>query len=232
MAVSCYEWSMSTTAPQAVPPRANLNDRVYETLKRRLVSRELGPGAKVSLHELAASLGVSRSPVHHALTRLVSEGLLNVKSRRGYYVTALSEAAIAEGYDVRLALELQAAEAAVGSVAGERLRRFRELHEATVAAVSHAEWDSANAAFHEHQVDLAGNSLLSRFYRDLSVNLMMQVIRGGKLEGGSYLPTEHAAIVDAYEAGDLDAARTAIRAHIATGRRIALDGIESTGGVL
>ena len=35
---------------------------------------------------------------------------------------------------------------------------------------------------------------------------MMQVIRGGKLEGGSYLPTEHAAIVDAYEAGDLDAA--------------------------
>lgn len=227
---------MSTTAPQAVPPtvppRASLNDRVYETLKRRLVCRELGPGAKVSLHELAVSLGVSRSPVHHALTRLVSEGLLSVKSRRGYYVTALTGSAVAEGYDVRLALELQAAEAAVGQVSGERLHRFRELHEATVAAVSHAEWDSANAAFHEHQVDLAGNSLLSRFYRELSVNLMMQVIRGGKLEGGSYLPTEHAAIVDAYETGDLDAAQKAIRAHIVTGRRIALDAIESTGGVL
>lgn len=234
--VSCYEWRMSTTTPQAVqptvPPRASLNDRVYETLKRRLVCRELGPGAKVSLHELAVSLGVSRSPVHHALTRLVSEGLLSVKSRRGYYVTALTGSAVAEGYDVRLALELQAAEAAVGRVPGERLRRFRELHEATVAAVSHAEWDSANAAFHEHQVDLAGNSLLSRFYRELSVNLMMQVIRGGKLEGGSYLPTEHAAIVDAYETGDLDAAQKAIRAHIVTGRRIALDAIESTGGVL
>ena len=99
-------------------------------------------------------------------------------------------------------------------------------------AVSHEEWDAANAAFHEHQVDLAGNALLSRFYRELSVNLMMQVIRGGKLEGGSYLPTEHRAIVDAYEAGDLEAARTAIRAHIATGRRIALEGIEASGGVL
>ena len=42
---------------------------------------------------------------------------------------------------------------------------------------------------------------------------MMQVIRGGKLEGGSYLPAEHGAIVDAYEAGDLRGARTAIRAH-------------------
>ena len=48
----------------ATVPRTNLNDRVYETLKQRLVQRELGPGEKVSLHELAAELGVSRSPVH------------------------------------------------------------------------------------------------------------------------------------------------------------------------
>ena len=216
----------------SAPARTNLNDRVYETLKSRLVRRELGPGEKVSLHELAASLGVSRSPVHHALTRLVAEGLLTVKSRRGYYVTSLTEAAIAEGYDVRLALELQAAESAVGRVGSDDLRRFRELHEATAAAVSHAEWDSANAAFHEHQVDLAGNVLLSRFYRGISVNLMMQVIRGGQLEGGSYLAAEHGAIVEAYEAGDVAAAQAAIRAHIATGRRIALDAIAATGGVL
>jgi len=218
--------------PVSAPPTTNLNDRVYETLKQRLVRRELGPGEKVSLHELAATLSVSRSPVHHALTRLVAEGLLSVKSRRGYYVTALTESTIAEGYDVRLALELQAAEAAVGRAGRDGLRRFRELHEHTVAAVSHAEWDTANAAFHEHQVDLAANGLLSRFYRELSVNLMMQVIRGGKLEGAEYLPIEHGAIVAAYEAGDLEAAREAIRAHIATGRRIALEAIERTGGVL
>src|SRR5829696_7497493 len=187
----------------------NLNERVYETLKTRLVRRELGPGEKVSLHELATSLGVSRSPVHHALTRLVAEGLLTVKSRRGYYVSPLTEATIAEGYDVRLALELQAAECAVGKVGRAGLRRFRELHDAAADAVSHAEWDTANAGFHEHQVD-----------------------RAGKLEGGSNLPTEHEAIVAAYEAGDLVAAHTAIRTHIGTGRRIALEAIEASGGVL
>jgi GntR family transcriptional regulator, rspAB operon transcriptional repressor len=216
----------------STPPRANLNDRVYETLKARLVRRELGPGEKVSLHELAGSLGVSRSPVHHALTRLVAEGLLSVKSRRGYFVTPLTGAAVADGYDVRLALELHAAERAVGRVGPDGLARFRELLDETAAAVSHAEWDTANAAFHEHQVDLAGNALLSRFYRELSVNLMMQVIRGGRLEAAAGLPEEHGAIVAAYEAGDLAAAHAAIRAHIATGRRIALDAIERTGGVL
>jgi DNA-binding GntR family transcriptional regulator len=212
--------------------RTNLNDRVYDTLKRRFVRREVGPGEKVSLHELAAELGVSRSPVHHALTRLVSEGLLSVKSRRGYYVTPLTQVAVVEGYDVRLALELRAAETAVGHVEREALDRFRELQLASADAVSHEEWDTANAAFHEYQVDLAGNSLLSRFYRELSVNLMMQVIRGGKLEGGAYLATEHEAIVDAYLRDDLDAARAAIAAHIETGRRIALDALEAADGVL
>jgi DNA-binding GntR family transcriptional regulator len=212
--------------------RTNLNDRVYDTLKLRLIRREIGPGEKVSLHELAAELGVSRSPVHHALTRLVSEGLLSVKSRRGYYVTPLTRVAVLEGYDVRLALELRAAEAAVGSVEPEALAHFRALQLASADAVSHEEWDTANAAFHEYQVDLAGNSLLSRFYRELSVNLMMQVIRGGKLEAGAYLATEHEAIVDAYVRGDLDAARAAIAAHIETGRRIALDALGTADGVL
>ena len=74
--------------------------------------------------------------------------------------------------------------------------------------------------------------MLSRFYRELSVNLMMQVIRGGRLEGDEYLVTEHRAIVDAFEAADLTAARAAIRTHIESGQRIALDAIERAGGAL
>jgi DNA-binding GntR family transcriptional regulator len=213
-------------------PRTNLNEHVYCTLRERILSRDPGPGTKLSLHELAAELGVSRSPVHHALTRLVTEGLLSVKARRGYYVTPVTAQALVEGYDVRLGLELHAAERAVGLTDPDRLGRLRELMETTAAAVSHEEWDTANAAFHEQQVDLADNALLSRFYRELTVNLMMQVIRGGRLEAGSYLATEHGAIVEAFEAGDLEAARAAIRTHIETGRRIALDAIEAAGGSL
>jgi DNA-binding GntR family transcriptional regulator len=216
----------------ATAPRTNLNDQVYETLRDRILRRDPGPGTKLSLHELAAELGVSRSPVHHALTRLVTEGLLSVKARRGYYVTPVNVRALNEGYDVRLALELHAAEAAVGFADEADVRRLRELMDSTESAVSHEEWDATNAAFHEHQVDLAGNHLLSRFYRELSVNLMMQVIRGGRLEAGSYLATEHRAIVEGFEAGDLAATHEAIRVHIATGRRIALDAIAESGGVL
>jgi DNA-binding GntR family transcriptional regulator len=215
-----------------VLPRANLNEQVYATLRTRILARQHGPGEKLSLHELAAELGVSRSPVHHALTRLVSEGLLTVKARRGYFVSPITRRAVVEGYEVRLALELHAADIAVETAEDERIAELRARLEATAASISHAEWDTANAAFHETQVDLADNELLSRFYRELSVNLMMQVIRGGRLEQDEYLVTEHTAIVVALESRDRDAARAAIQRHVETGRRIALEAVERSGGTL
>jgi DNA-binding GntR family transcriptional regulator len=212
--------------------RANLNERVYDQLRTRILTRQEPSGAKLSLHALADELGVSRSPVHHALTRLVSEGLLTVQPRRGYYVAPVTARAVAEGYDVRLALELLAAERSVGALEDFQLARFADLLAGTDAAISHEEWDAANAAFHEFQIDLARNALLSRFYRELSVNLMMQVIRGGHVEGHAHLVTEHRRIVDAFSAGAISSAQEAIREHIETGRRIALDAIERAGGVL
>jgi DNA-binding GntR family transcriptional regulator len=211
---------------------ANLNERVYDELRARILTRQEPSGAKLSLHALADELGVSRSPVHQALTRLVSEGLLTVRPRRGYYVTPVTARAVDEGYDVRLALELVAAERAIRDLDESRLARFAELLEATDAAISHEQWDAANAAFHEHQIDLADNALLSRFYRELSVNLMMQVIRGGHVEGHANLVTEHRRIVETFATGELAAAEQAVREHIETGRRIALDAIERAGGEL
>jgi DNA-binding GntR family transcriptional regulator len=210
----------------------HLNERVYDELRLRVLTRQEPAGAKLSLHALATELGVSRSPVHHALTRLVAEGLLTVRPRRGYYVTPVTAQAVDEGYDVRLALELLAAERAVSRIEHAQLVRFAGLLDATDAAISHVEWDSANAAFHEFQIDLAGNTLLSRFYRELSVNLMMQVIRDGTVEGHANLVTEHRRIVEAFAARELGSAQRAIREHIETGRRIALDAIERAGGVI
>ena len=216
----------------ATVPGAHLNEQVYEEIRTRVLTRRHAPGAKLSLHGLATELGVSRSPVHHALTRLVSEGLLTVRARRGYYVTPVTAVALAEGYDVRLALELHAAERTLGKLSAAELGTFRSLLDRTGEAISQHQWDTANAGFHEYQIDLAGNALLSSFYRELSVNLMMQVIRGGRLEGHGQLVTEHRRIVEAFEAGDVDAARRSIRDHIETGRRIAIEALERAGGAL
>jgi len=217
---------------------ANLNEQVYEALRRRLLQREFRPGEKLSLHELATELGVSRSPVHHALTRLVEDGLLTVKARRGYYVTPITTRTLTDAYDVRLALELQAAENVVGRTEEEELVELRRLCDATrdtLDGTSLADpdaFDRANAAFHEYIVDLAGNTLMSKVYRELPVNLLVQVIRSAHPEVGIDLDAEHRAIVTAYEAGDLEAAQAALRAHIASGKRVAMVAANRAGGSL
>lgn len=226
-----------TATPVATIERVDLNDQVYTTLKEWLATRKLAPDEKLSLHELAESFGVSRSPVQHALTRLVSEGLVSVEPRRGHFVTPLTATSVVNAHDVRLALELHAAECTVGRVSPGDLAALRRHLEATLSQVDGRRFldargfIAANQRLHECQVDLAGNSLLSELYRQLAVNLLMERILGDRNDAGA-VGAEHVELVEAFEAGDLARVTAAIRAHVETGRRLALAAIESAGGVL
>lgn len=218
--------------------RVDLNDQVYGTVREWLVNGRLRPGDRLSLHTLAGTLGVSRSPVHHALTRLVSDGLVSVQPRRGYFVTPLTPKLMQDSYDTRLALELMVAERTVGRIPDEDVARLRALMQPTLpsagrdaAEMDPPGWHRANQAFHEFHIELAHNPVLSEVFRSLNVNILMERVLAG--QGGPWLrdvTEEHTAIVAAYERGDLAAAQEALRQHNATSRRIASDAIARAGG--
>jgi DNA-binding GntR family transcriptional regulator len=229
---------VSSPAGRAEIVRLDLNDQVYEAIKARLLTREFGGGAKLSLQTLADELGVSRSPVHHALTRLMTEGLVTSEPR-GYVVRPLTVELMDELYEARSALELHAAVLTVGRVSLEDLMQMRELLEATIVPVrgkkmtDPSEYVHANQAFHEFQVDLAHNSTISQMYRRLCVFQLQErtmLMLGVDVAGGS--SDEHRAIVRAYERGDLAAAQAALRKNLETGRMISRAAIEQAGGLI
>jgi len=218
--------------------RYELNDQVYRSIKERLLTREFGGGAKLGLQALADDLGVSRSPVAHALTRLVADGLV-ISYRRGFHVRPLTAELMTDAHEARLALELHAAELSVKRVSPEELEAFRSRMRLTQIAVheremGHArEYMLANKEFHEFQVDLAGNSFLSDMYRRLCLHQLMErtiLVLGISAAGGS--SEEHEAIVAAFESRDLAAARDALRRNVETGKAIALEALTLAGGVL
>src|SRR6185503_3120137 len=218
--------------------RVDLQDQVYENVKARVLAGDLGPDARLPLQGIADELSVSRTPVHHALTRLVTQRLVDL-DRRGFRVRPVTAKRIEEAHGVRRALELYAAEQTVGRVSAEQLQGLRHLLDETVVCVENLEFVDkhdymlANKAFHEFLVDLAGNEPLSYAYRSLSLHeLMERVLFSGPTRTAGNSTEEHRAIVAAYEAGDLDAARMAIIANIETGQRIAVAMIEASGGVL
>ncbi len=219
--------------PLAKLERVGLADEVYEALRERLVSGSFRSEEKLSLQELALQLGVSRSPVHQALTRLVAEGMLIVRPRRGYFVAPLTSKIVEDAYDVRLALELLGAERTVGRLSPHQLAVLRTRMEATLVHrdAPGGSWHDANRRFHMFQIDLADNQPMSDAYRRLSVNLLMERVLGGK--GGPWMEAmnrEHIEIVEAFEASNLARAQDAIRRHNESGRRIAVEAIERHGG--
>lgn len=217
--------------------RIDLNDQAYETIKTRLLYREFGPGAKLSLQALADELEVSRSPIHHALTRLVTEGLVEV-DRRGYRVKPLTATLMSETHDVRCAIELFAADRTVGRLSPGQLETLREHMRRTNDLVSEQEFVDkhafmlANEAFHEYIVDLAENATLCETYRSLSLHKLMERAFAGTTNEAGNSNNEHRQIVEAYEAGDLIAARAAIVANVETGKRLALAVLDASGGVI
>jgi len=210
--------------------RADLHDQVYASLKEALATRKLAPGEKLSLQELATLYGVSRSPVQQALTRLVSEGLVEVKPHLGHFVKPLTVASVCEAYDVREALELWAAEQTVGRIAPGDLAELRRLMERTLLLAT--EFFETNQAFHDFQIGLAGNGLMRESYRRLSVNALMARVLNGDSRGLSDVAAEHAVLVEAFEAGDRRQAARAIKIHVETGKELAVAAIEQAGGVL
>jgi DNA-binding GntR family transcriptional regulator len=220
--------------PLAKLERVGLADEVYEALRERLISGSFRSEEKLSLQELALQLGVSRSPVHQALTRLVAEGMLIVRPRRGYFVAPLTSKIVADAYDVRLALELLGAERTVGRLSPHQLAVLRTRMEATLLhrdAPDGGNWHDANRRFHMFQIDLADNQPMSDAYRRLSVNLLMERVLGGK--GGPWMDAmnrEHIEIVEAFEASNLARVQKAIRRHNESGRLIAVEAIERHGG--
>ncbi|RFA19048.1 GntR family transcriptional regulator [Subtercola boreus] len=85
------------------------SDRAYELLRDEILDWQLGPGTTLGEVETAARLGISRTPLRAALGRLQADGLLSAESGRGLVVTAVSTENVAELFELRQALEQQAA---------------------------------------------------------------------------------------------------------------------------
>lgn len=97
----------------------------YEEIKRRIIDLVYSPGTKLSEVQLADELGFGRSPIRTAFARLQSEGWITVSPQSGTYVKRLSEAEIAEIYDLRLLLETHATRQAARNITEEQVA---ELH--------------------------------------------------------------------------------------------------------
>ena len=202
--------------------------RALQVLRAKIFSGELAAGSDHLESELADVLGMSRTPVREALLTLESQGLLELRARKGVRILPLSPEDMAEIYDVLTELESHAAERAAAAAFSEAdlqaLDRAINDMDAALARVDLDAWAEADDRFHRELVRLGGNRRIESI-----VAMMSDQVRRARTTTLFMrpLPTQsnadHRAVWQAIRDGDTATARDRHRRHRQQAKAILVD---------
>ncbi|MEV4135679.1 GntR family transcriptional regulator [Dactylosporangium sp. NPDC049742] len=193
----------------------------YERLRGDIVAGRIAPGTVLLETVLAERLGVSRTPVREALAMLERDALLE-RDRRGYRVRTRSPEELLEIYEARIALESTCAAAAAGRRSAFDLARLRHLTGEAATAGDPAQLRESHAAWHRALRAAAGNATIIELLERLDTLLAVYDDAEPTLTDRDEAAAEHRRVVDAIEAGDAEAARRTLAAHLDRSREARL----------
>jgi len=196
-------------APQPPVSRALLRDDVYRRVRDAIVDGTLGPGEQLRDQELAAWLGVSRTPVREALLRLQQAGLVAALPGRSTTVASLDTRAARDAQAVVAEMHRLAVHDAVGLLTADDLARMRAANARFRLALEAGDAEGALAAddeLHGIPVAAAGNAALAAVLDQFTPVLRrVERLRFSSLSGRGSVAL-HARLIDLCEAGDREAA--------------------------
>jgi DNA-binding GntR family transcriptional regulator len=142
----------------------SLREQVYDYLFAQLRQRALDPGSFLDLNEIAARLGVSRTPLRDALIYLEVEGFVELLPRRGVRVKYLDLEEIKNLYQIIGGLEATALLEAADRFTAEDHQRLQDLTDEYRRQLELGSYDgclATNYQFHDYFLDHCGNALLA-----------------------------------------------------------------------
>ncbi|QGW81320.1 FadR/GntR family transcriptional regulator [Variovorax paradoxus] len=213
----------------AQAPRTSLADSAANSIRAEISAGRWAVGSRIPVEpQLALLLGVSRGTVREAVKTLVSRGLLEVRQGSGTYVRSgfdpsanlqkMRRASLRDQFEVRRALEVEAARLAAVRHTAKDLRNLRALLERRGlpdASDGGASFIQRDLDFHLAIVDVSGNLALAETCRFIT-GYIKDTIASSM---GTSLPepdqAAHASIVEAIASRDPDRAAEAVRAFMA-----------------
>lgn len=203
------------------------SDRAYVTLREEIVDGDLLPGALLGEVEQSMRLGISRTPLREALSRLIADGLAEPSRGRGIVVSAVSLDAAPHLFDLRLALETLAARRAAERAAephdGAALResfatlaiRFDEATADLAAGVDPTDYYTLTAELDAALDTACGNPYLADSLAGLRLHLgRLRRLARHSPDRLAASAQEHAAIARAIALGDPDLAAATTTVHL------------------
>ena len=190
--------------------RTFIRDDVYQSLREWIVGGELEPGEKLRDKELAAQLGVSRTPVREALRKLENEGLVETSANRWTKVTAITIQDAERIYPIIQKLEELALTLAFPKMSAQHIQRMQKINEKLKAELNSNNTQAAtiaDVAFHQVFIDAADNPELSAILGQLKTKYQ-RIDLAYFSDAKSLLASfeEHQKLITALKAKDFESA--------------------------
>lgn len=206
-----------------------LADNAYTQLRNLILSGELPPDCAITENSIVEKLAIGKTPVREAMRRLVLEGLLDVTPRLGYTVIGISQQDVDDIFQLRVIIEVGAAQLAIEQLTPDALDQLHELSATGYDpddAESVQQYAAVNAEFHDIIGKFSGNRRLA----DLIARLMLESRRFMQIaqltpEHGRDVKVQHAAIVAAFRAGDREGVSEAVRIHVEDSWNLVLESL-------
>lgn len=211
-------------------------EKAYSFLKQLIIEGAIKGGEFINERQVAESIGVSRTPIREAISRLKSENFVSVVAGRGAFANHISLQDVQSMFDLREALECLAVRLASerGSENPLFLRRIKDFHdgfERYVESVADNESDlneelAINRDFHFAIAEAAENRYLAQMLTNLNdLDERIRISTSRVRARDQSMAQEHLAIATALLDGDRDGAVELMRRHIAAARESALKSI-------
>ncbi|MGW8375207.1 GntR family transcriptional regulator [Streptomyces sp. ODS28] len=196
--------------------RSLLREQAYQAIRDAIVEGTLAPGERLNDADLVEWLGVSRTPVREALTRLEHAGLVQTKPGRHTRVSPLDVRAVRDAQSVATSLHELAVREAVPHLSAAELDRMREANARFAEALRAEDADAALAAdddFHGVAVTACANEAVRAVLEQFTPLLRrLERARFASLSGRASV-AQHERIIALCEAGDTEGAVAATRAN-------------------
>ena len=208
-------------------PEAKLRDLVARLIYDEIIALRIAPGAKLNVNQIASSLGISRTPVAEAIAKLTDIGfVVSHPGQSGSYVLDLSLTDMISLYQVRSAIESEAAALAAYSADDAAVRELTVLAEAFHDSVTRRDirgMKETDMPFHRLVIESCGNPYLLQSYELLLPKLtmyqssMVEFIGKTGGENNLWMPSvkyNHSSIVSAIRLRMPEMARASMADHV------------------
>ena len=204
----------------------NLNDAVYEVLREHILRHQFAPGQRLNLHQLEDVLQVSRTPLKNALTRLEVEGLVEIRPRRGTYVTTISAARLEETYKIRSAFELYVALCLFKYLRPDDMDFFDALQTRLDELANDGDWPAViheylqlDRQLHERLVMCGGTPRMVELFQQMNVHMQVtRLIDHYQPRDFEMMQFEHEQILAALHAGSPERLSASLLNHLEASR--------------